>query len=175
MQATGISAPAPVNLRCAALGRDGCQFHASVPSSRGGTEKAKALNPVVLVWLQFLLCALVIGVAGVKLSRYGDVIAEKTGVSRTWVGLILLATVTSLPELVTGVTAVTAAAVPNIAIGDVLGSCVFNLLLVVMLDFLHRGESVFTRATQGHILSAGFGTLLTVYLFNAYVLFLHVE
>jgi cation:H+ antiporter len=118
------------------------------------------LNPVAVAWLQFLLSALVIGVAGVKLSRYGDVIAERTGLSRTWIGLILLATVTSLPELVTGVTAVTAAAVPDIAIGDVLGSCVFNLTLVVMLDFLHRGESVFTRATQGHILSAGFGILL---------------
>jgi hypothetical protein len=32
----------------------------------------------------------VIGVAGVKLSLYGDVIAEKSGMSRGWVGLIPL-------------------------------------------------------------------------------------
>lgn len=53
-------------------------------------------------------------------------------------GLILLAAVTSLPELVTGLTAVTVAGVPDIAVGYILGSCVFNLLIVVLLDFLER-------------------------------------
>ncbi|MCK7502374.1 MAG: hypothetical protein MZW92_80300 [Comamonadaceae bacterium] len=49
---------------------------------------------------------------------------------------------------------------PNIAVGDILGSCVFNLVLVVILDFFHRGESVYTKASQGHILSAAFGAVL---------------
>jgi cation:H+ antiporter len=119
-----------------------------------------AMSAVLSAWLQFAICAALIGAAGYRLSLYGDVIAEKTGLGRNWVGLVMLASVTSLPELVTGVSAVTVAKVPNIAIGDVLGSCVFNLLLVVLLDFLHRGESVYTRAGRGHILSAGFGTLL---------------
>lgn len=114
----------------------------------------------VSIWLQFALCAGLIGAAGQRLSLYGDVVAEKTGLGRNWTGLILLASVTSLPELVTGVSSVTAAQVPNIAIGDVLGSCVFNLLLVVILDFFHRGESVYTRASQGHILSAAFGSVM---------------
>jgi cation:H+ antiporter len=103
---------------------------------------------------------LVIGIAGYHLSRYGDAIAEKTGMSRSWVGLSLLAIVTSLPELATGVSSVTAAAVPDIAVGDVLGSCVFNLLILVILDFFYRRESVYTKARQGHIVSAGFGTVL---------------
>lgn len=111
-------------------------------------------------WLKFVACAGVIGYAGFRLSRYADVIAEKTGWGRTWIGLVLLATVTSLPELSTGVSAVTLADVPDIAVGDVLGSCVFNLLLLVVLDFLHRGESVYTKASQGHILSAAFGLVL---------------
>jgi cation:H+ antiporter len=101
-----------------------------------------------------------IGIAGSRLSRYGDVIAEKTGLSGTWIGLILLATVTSLPELATGISSVVLADSPNIALGDVLGSCVFNLSIIVVLDFLHRGESMYTRAGQGHILSAGFGIIL---------------
>lgn len=118
------------------------------------------MPPLILVWLEFLLCLVVIGFAGVKLSRYGDVIAEKTGMGGTWVGLVLLATVTSLPELITGISSVTIAKVPNIAIGDALGSCVFNLLIIVVVDFLHRKESVYTRARQGHILSASFGVVL---------------
>ena len=113
-----------------------------------------------LVWLEFGVCAVLIALAGWRLSLYGDVIAEKTGLGGTWIGVVLLASVTSLPELATGVSAVAAANAPNIAVGDVLGSCVFNLAILVVLDLVHRGESIYTKAGQGHILSAGFGVLL---------------
>lgn len=115
---------------------------------------------MLLVWLEFGICVACIWLAGVRLSRYGDVIAEKTGLSRNWIGLILLATATSLPELATGISSVTLAQAPNIAVGDVLGACVMNLLMIVLLDFLHREESVYRRASQGHILSAGFSIIL---------------
>jgi cation:H+ antiporter len=118
------------------------------------------MQNLVLIWLSLFVSLAVIGVAGVKLSRYGDVIAEKSGMSRGWVGLILLATVTSLPELVTGLSSVTVAQVPDIAVGDILGSCVFNLLIIVVLDFLYRKESIYTRARQGNVLSAGYGIAL---------------
>ncbi len=114
----------------------------------------------LLIWFEFFVCALLIGVAGTQLSRYADVIADKTGLSGSWIGLILLATVTSLPELATGVSALTLADVPNIAVGDVLGSCVFNLAILVVLDFLISGGSIYHRASQSHILSAGFGVVL---------------
>jgi cation:H+ antiporter len=87
-------------------------------------------------------------------------IGEKLNLSRSWIGVVMVASVTSLPELVTGLSAVTVAQAPDIAAGDVLGSCVFNLLLIVILDFLHREESVYTRAGVGHVLSAGFGVIL---------------
>lgn len=115
---------------------------------------------MTVVWTQFACCVAVIWFAGTRLSRYGDVIAEKTGLGRAWIGVILLATVTSLPELATGISAVTLAQAPDLALGDALGSCVFNLMIVTLLDFLQREESVFTRASQGHILSAGFGVIL---------------
>ncbi len=116
--------------------------------------------PVAVAWLQFLACAVLILLAGRQLSRYGDVIAEKTGLGGTWVGLILLATVTSLPELITGVSAVLLADAPDIAVGNVLGANVINLVMIVALDAFARGEPLFTRASQGHILAAGFGVIL---------------
>jgi len=100
------------------------------------------MQEIAFIWASLFACLAVIGVAGVRLSRYGDIIAEKSGLSRGWVGLILLATVTSLPELVTGLSSVTIAQVPDIAVGDIMGSCVFNLLIIVVLDFLYRKESV---------------------------------
>lgn len=118
------------------------------------------MTGVAQIWFFLAVCLLVIGVAGVRLSRYGDIIAEKSGMSRGWVGLILLASVTSLPELVTGVSAVTVAGVPDIAVGNVLGACVFNLGFIVVLDFLYRKESIYTRAHQGNVLAAGYGVVL---------------
>lgn len=111
-------------------------------------------------WAQFAGCALAIGYAGSKLTRLADAIGEKTGMSRSWVGLVMLAAVTSLPELATGISAVTAANVPNIAIGDALGSTVFNLTLLVLLDLLYRPDSIYKRASHEHVLSAAFGVVL---------------
>jgi cation:H+ antiporter len=118
------------------------------------------ISPVIAAWLEFALCAALIGYAGSKLSRYGDVIADKTGLGGAWIGLALMATVTSLPELVTGISSVTLADAPDIAVGNVLGACVINLVMIVFLDLLQREESVYTRASQGHILSAGFGIIM---------------
>lgn len=111
-------------------------------------------------WAQFAACALAIGYAGARLTRLADAIGEKTGLSRSWIGLLLLAAVTSLPELATGISAVTVADAPNIAIGDVLGSTVFNLALLVLLDLLYRPDSIYTRASHEHVLSAAFGVVL---------------
>ena len=116
------------------------------------------------LFLEFAALSLVIGGAGFFLSLYGDVIAEKTGLGGSWVGFSMLATVTSLPEMVIGISSVAYVGVPNIALGDAVGSCLFNLLLIVILDFLHRGASVYTRISQGHILSAGFGAVLLGFL-----------
>jgi cation:H+ antiporter len=113
-----------------------------------------------MLWLGFAACTAVIVIAGTYLSRYGDIIAWKTGLGRTWIGVVLLASVTSLPELVTGISAVTYADAPDIAVGDVLGSCVFNLMIIAFLDVFHGPLPISTRAHHGNTLAAGFGILL---------------
>jgi cation:H+ antiporter len=118
------------------------------------------MTAALLPWLKFAICGLTIGIAGPILTRNADVIARLTGLSRSWVGLVLLATATSLPELFTGLSAVTAADAPNIAVGDALGSCVFNLAMLVLLDELSRKEPMYRSIDQGHLLSAGFGVIL---------------
>jgi len=114
----------------------------------------------MFLWFAFIVCTSVIVYAGARLSKYGDVIAEKTGLGRTWIGVVLMASVTSLPELVTGISSVTYAGVPDIAVGDVLGSCVFNMLILAFLDAMHRPIPISSKAHHGHVLSAGFGILL---------------
>ena len=114
----------------------------------------------MLIWIAFFVCTSVIVFSGTRLARYGDIIAEKTGLGRAWIGLVLMASVTSLPELVTGVSSVTFAGVPDIAVGDILGSCVFNMLILALLDSAHRPQPLSAKAHHGHVLSAGFGILL---------------
>ena len=112
-----------------------------------------------MIWIQFAATALVIVVAGVRLARYGDVLGEKSGLGRSWIGVVLLAATTSLPELFTGFGATALAPLPDIALGDVLGSCMFNLLILSMMDAV-QPEPITARAHQSHALSMGFGLLL---------------
>ena len=113
-----------------------------------------------MLWIAFVVCTTVIVYTGSRLAKYGDIIAEKTGLGRAWIGVVLMASVTSLPELVTGIVSVTFARVPDIAVGDVLGSCVFNMLILAFLDAIHRPMPISAKAQQGNVLSAGFGILL---------------
>jgi cation:H+ antiporter len=101
------------------------------------------------LWLEFILLSALIVISGANLSRYGDVIAEKTGLGRAWIGLILLATIT-----------VAIVNVPDIALGDVMGSCVYNLAILALMDALNGKKPLFLGVDRGHLLGAGFGVFL---------------
>lgn len=126
----------------------------------------------MMLWLEFAVCTVLILFAGVKLSKYGDVIAEKSGLGRTWIGVVLMASVTSLPELVTGISSVTLYDLPNIAAGDVLGSCMFNILILALLDFKRGGAPLSYQAHQGQVLTAAYGILLLA-MVNIFILASH--
>lgn len=113
-----------------------------------------------LLLMQFAACALVIARAGYLLSRSADALAEAHGWGRGWVGLALLATVTSLPELASGISAVTVVGAPNLAVGNALGACVVNLLFLVVVDALQRRQPMYGQASATHLLSAAFGVVM---------------
>jgi len=75
--------------------------------------------------VQVILCIILVVIVGSLLSQSADVLAEKTGLGRTWVGVLLGAT--SLPELATGVSAIVVFNAPDLAAGGIFGSCLFNL------------------------------------------------
>ncbi|MFP3976184.1 MAG: sodium:calcium antiporter [Chloroflexota bacterium] len=110
---------------------------------------------MILVWVKFVVCAAIVVVAGIKLSKYGDAIAEKTSLTGAWVGLLLLAGITSMPELITGVSSVALVGLPDQAVGVVLGSNLFNLLIIAVLDVLHRPGPLLAAVSRRQLLSAG--------------------
>lgn len=113
-----------------------------------------------MVWIELIICVVIVIAAANVLSRYADAIAEKTGLGRAWVGAVLLAGVTSLPELVSGITAVSLLNAPNLAIGGIVGSNLFNLTLIAVMDVIYQPGSILANAQDGHILSGGLGILL---------------
>lgn len=113
-----------------------------------------------MIWFKFILCLAVILFAGTKLAQYGDAIAEKTGLGRIWIGLVLIALITTMPELVTSVSSVALVHSADLALGTLLGSCCFNLSILALLDILHSRTPVLSVASPRHVITAGWGALL---------------
>ena len=111
--------------------------------------------------LQFLAAGAAIVVAGSVLTRCGDAIAELTGFGRLLVGAILVAGATSLPEVLVDVNAVRLG-LPDLAVGDLLGSSLMNLLILAALDSMGRSRGrMLSRMSAAHALSATMAILLT--------------
>ncbi|MGD1910465.1 MAG: sodium:calcium antiporter [Rivularia sp. (in: cyanobacteria)] len=113
-----------------------------------------------MLWIQVIICIALVIVVSSKLSQSADMVAEKSGLGRNWVGAILLAGTTSLPELATGVSAVNYLDAPDLAAGGIFGSCLFNLMILAILDIITGGGPLFQQAQVSHSLAAGLGCLL---------------
>jgi cation:H+ antiporter len=111
-------------------------------------------------WVTFALSAVVIVIAGTKLSQYGDQIAEQTGLGELWIGVVLIASATSLPELLTDLSAVWISA-PDLAVGDLLGSNMANMLILGIIDLLSPQKQVWRQTAYEHTLSATVAMTLT--------------
>jgi cation:H+ antiporter len=109
--------------------------------------------------LGFVGCAAVIVFSGTRLTKYGDKIAELTGWGNAWVGLILIASVTSLPELMTGIGSVTLVHEPDLAAGNVFGSCVFNLFILSLIDVRIK-QPITSLVKTSHLYAGLFGIIL---------------
>ena len=113
------------------------------------------------IWLLFLVCLGAIFIAGRKLSILADRLGEETSFSGSWIGVTLLSSVTSLPELMTGFSSVVMADTPDIAVGDILGSTAFNVALLVVIHIITlRQTPLFAQMAGRHVLPATFGIVM---------------
>lgn len=90
-------------------------------------------------WLIFVILAMIVGVAGFGIAETGIVIAGKTGLSETFVGSLMTAVVTSLPELITTIAAVKQRAL-TLAVGGIIGGNTFDVLFASFSDFAFKGS-----------------------------------
>lgn len=83
--------------------------------------------------LIFAVSAMLVWAAGSRLAGYADAIAEKTGIGREFLGILLLGGITSLPEIAVATTA-TLQGTPILSVNDVLGSAAINVLILAIAD-----------------------------------------
>ena len=115
----------------------------------------------VFLWVQLAATAGVILVASRFLTRSADVIAIKTGLGRSFVGVVLLATATSMPEMSTGVSSILVVGQPDLAAGDALGSNLVNLCIIGLLDLFWRDGPLLNAVSTTSILVGSLGIGIT--------------
>lgn len=120
-----------------------------------------------MVWLTFIFSAALIVIAATQLAKYGDVIALRTRLGGMFIGVILLAGATSLPEVLTTISSLSQGE-PNLAAGNLLGSNLFNMFLLAVLDLIHRKERILRKVALRHALTGS----LTVFMIGLVVFFI---
>jgi len=95
-------------------------------------------SPLYRVLIRTAVAGLAILTAGFFLSESGDAIAAKTALGSSFVGVLLVATATSLPEISTVLAAVRLHRY-EMAVSDIFGTNLFSAALVFLADAVHRG------------------------------------
>ncbi|MGD9145833.1 MAG: hypothetical protein PVI80_09755, partial [Anaerolineae bacterium] len=112
-----------------------------------------------MVWLTFFGSSIILVIAAIKLAQYGDVIAVRTRLGGMFIGVLLLAGATSLPEMLTMINSFRAQT-PGLAAGNMFGSNMFNMLLLAILDLLNQQARILRRVAMTHALTAALGSAM---------------
>lgn len=118
--------------------------------------------------LIFVILAFIIIKAGKKLSICGDKLGDIMGLEKSWVGVIMLASITSLPELITS-TASTIIGEPEMAVSNIFGSNLFNVFIIFILDVFFIKNSFSSSIGLKNYLSCFSSILLTSIFFLGFI------
>lgn len=105
------------------------------------------------------VAGLIILLAGAALSLTGDAISQQTGMSASMVGFVLVGISTSLPEL-SSIVAAFRLRRYEMALGDIFGTNLFNILLLLLADILYRDGPVLGEAGAFEAAAASLGALM---------------
>lgn len=118
------------------------------------------MSLTITILLYIFLASLVV-IFSIKLADYVDLIDKKSNLSGAFIGGVVLAAVTSLPELFTSVSSVVFIKKPDLVIGNILGSNLFNECILAFLMVIMGRAFAKTVVGKSHTKT----TLFTVFLF----------
>lgn len=112
-----------------------------------------------MIWLKFVLSAVAIVLTATQLAKYGDVIAIRTRLGGMFIGVLLMAGATSLPEVLTSFNAISLNT-PNLAAGDLLGSNNMNMVLLAIIDMVTLNQRILRKAALKHALTGSLAVFM---------------
>lgn len=104
-----------------------------------------------MIFAEYFIAAFLVVSLSLFLSRYVDELDKKTNMSGAFIGGILLAAVTSLPEFITSLSSVFILHDPSLVQGNVLGSNIFNLIIIALAVILFPKRFKVSRISKIHI------------------------
>jgi len=112
-----------------------------------------------MIWIQFIFSGAVIVVSAMQLAKFADAIALRTGLGRLFIGALLLASATSLPEILTGISSFNQG-VHNLTAGNLLGSNSFNITLLAAADLAARDQRILRQVAMRHALTGSMAIVM---------------
>jgi cation:H+ antiporter len=134
--------------------------HRTVETRTDVPDKDSKHSPLIRLWMQFALMAAVVALTGFIVGHAGLSIVAETGIRGSVVGGLLTSVVTSLPELVTVFAAVRIGAL-TLAVGDIVGGNVFDVLFVFAADIAYRSGSIYGAVDSVTTFLLGLTVLMT--------------
>lgn len=101
-------------------------------------------------YILYLLVAAAVVFLSIKASKYIDLIDQKSSLSGAFLGGVLLSAVTSLPELFTSISATLLLSKPGLCMGNILGSNIFNLVVLAVMFIIFLKSSYAAKLSKGH-------------------------
>lgn len=126
-------------------------------------SRPKGRSNILISILFILLGVILLKYGGDFVVNYSTKIAQRFNVSQRVIGLTILSIGTSFPELVTSIVAI-AKKDTDLAVGNIVGSCILNLFLILGVGGLITPLS-YTSKFNGNIVLLLFSTML-IWLFN---------
>jgi cation:H+ antiporter len=123
-------------------------------------EEARGVPSLRRAVVGFVAATAVLVLVVPWMVRSASQIAEQSGLGDGFVGMLLIATVTSLPELVAMISAVRLRAY-DIAVGNLFGSNVFNMFALATADVFYTGGNFFEAINPAFALAGLLAMLLT--------------
>jgi len=115
---------------------------------------------MLLAWSKFVFILLLINYFGKTSTRSADIIAEKKGWGRAFMGVVFISMITSFPELFSGISSVVIVKSPDIAVGQIVGSCIFNILIIGIIELFYYKKNIYKGNSKQNILNLGFSVIM---------------
>jgi cation:H+ antiporter len=129
------------------------RYHQQQKSDTEPASHARAQSVTLKsIIIKYALFASVIIIAALALPFFADHIAEQTGIGKSFVGTFFLAVSTSLPEIAVSIAAVRMGSV-DLSVGNLLGSNIFNILILAIDDVFYRKGVLLVDASSTHMFS----------------------